>query len=243
MAQDQERNRERILRLLERTTGERPAPGISFLVPARLEKSRVSALLAPEWRLRTLAIWTTYFFNWIAWYMLLLWLPTVLISTGLTTERAALGTVAVNGIFIACAIPLSIVLARLDVRRILLAMFACGIATCLALAFAAGDNLALVFVLVGATGFGVGGQQIALNYLIANVYPTSLRATGTGWAIGMGRVGSIIGSAAGGWFLQTGGITGYYVAIAIPLLVAALAVGLIRIRKEPVGREALSAAH
>ncbi|MBP2309541.1 MFS transporter [Azospirillum melinis] len=243
VAQDQERNRDQIQRLLERTTGERPAPSISFLVPARLEKSRVSALLAPEWRLRTLAIWTTYFFNWIAWYMLLLWLPTVLISAGLATERAALGTVTVNGVFIACAIPLSITLARLDVRGILLAMFACGVATCLALAFAAGNNWTLVFVLVGATGFGVGGQQIALNYLIANVYPTSLRATGTGWAIGMGRVGSIIGSAAGGWFLQTGGITGYYVAIAIPLLVAALAVGLIRIRKEPVGREALSAAH
>src|SRR4051812_35542551 len=134
------------------------------------------------------------------------------------------------------------VLARVDVRRVLLFMFACGVAVCFGLA-AAGDYWLLVFLLVGAAGVGVGGQQIALNYLIANVYPTSLRATGTGWAIGMGRVGSIIGSALGGWCLQQGGVPGYYLAMAIPLVIAALSVGLIRPQRTPVQGDELSAAH
>lgn len=238
----QEKHGERIRGLLARITGERVGDRVAFAVPDRAEKSPVAALFAPEWRLRTIAIWATYFFNWIAWYMLLLWLPTVLTTSGLATEKAAFGTVTVNGVFIACAIPLSLAITRIDVRKVLLFMFACGIAVCLGLA-TAGDNWSLVFLLVGAAGFGVGGQQIALNYLIANVYPTSLRATGTGWAIGMGRVGSIIGSAIGGWCLQQGGVGGYYLALAVPLVIAALAVGLIRLRKEPQAAGELSTAH
>ncbi|MCW2241459.1 MFS transporter [Azospirillum canadense] len=242
VARDQDRHRERIHGLLARIIGRPVAETTVYAVPQRIETSPVSALFAPEWRTRTLAIWATYFFNWIAWYMLLLWLPTVLITAGLATEKAAYGTVTVNGVFIACAIPLSMMLARLDVRRVLFGMFACGIAVCLALATVS-DNWTLTFVLVGATGFGVGGQQIALNYLIATVYPTSLRATGTGWAIGMGRVGSIIGSAIGGWCLQQGGVPGYYIAIAVPLLIAALAVGTIRTQKRPAASAELSTAH
>ncbi|OXH85257.1 4-hydroxybenzoate transporter, partial [Burkholderia multivorans] len=87
----------------------------------------------------------------------------------------------------------------------------------------AGTNWTLVFVLVGAAGFGIGGQQIALNYLIVGAYPTALRATATGWAIGMGRAGAIAGSAIGGTFLAWGGAPGFFTALAVPLAGAALA--------------------
>lgn len=108
-------------------------------------------------------------------------------------------------------------------------MFAIGIAICLGLA-AAGSNWTLVFVLIAAGGFGIGGQQIALNYLIASTYPTELRATGTGWAIGIGRTGAIAGSALGGWVLQGAGVPGYYIGLAVPLAIAACAVALVQTR-------------
>ncbi|MGO4843198.1 4-hydroxybenzoate transporter, partial [Rhizobiaceae sp. 2RAB30] len=75
-------------------------------------------------------------------------------------------------------------LPRIDVRRTLTVMFMIGIVVCVALAVA-GSNWTLVFALVALAGFGIGGQQIALNYLISSTYPTELRATGTGWAIGI----------------------------------------------------------
>jgi len=182
----------------------------------------------------TIAIWTTYLFNWIAWFMSLLWLPTALTSNGLPTQQAAFGTVAVNASFIVFAIPLSIMLPSVDSRRVLLAMFATGIAISLGLA-ASGTNWTTIFVLIAAAGFGIGGQQIALNYLIISVYPTKLRATGTGWAIGIGRLGSILGSVLGGWYLQIGGIAGYYFRLAVPLLIPAIAVAMIRVRQQPAG--------
>ncbi|MGO4832704.1 4-hydroxybenzoate transporter, partial [Rhizobiaceae sp. 2RAB30] len=49
-----------------------------------------------------------------------------------------------------------------------------------------------------------------------------------GWAIGIGRTGAIVGSAVGGWLLQTGGVGGYFLGLAVPLAIAAGAVVLVR---------------
>jgi MFS transporter, AAHS family, 4-hydroxybenzoate transporter len=212
-----------------------PLPeGVRYTVPeASTTRASVRALFADGNARNTVAIWATYLLNWIGWFMLLSWLPTVLKAGGLPAAQAPLGTVIVNAVFIVCAIPLSFLLPRLDTRRLLLVMLACGIAIALGLG-AAGDNWSLVFALAGAAGFGIGGQQIALNYLVAGAYPTALRATATGWAIGMGRSGAIIGSAIGGAFLGWGGPQGFYVALAVPLAGAALAVLSLRTTRAPV---------
>ena len=56
-----------------------------------------------------------------------------------------------------------------------------------------GHSAILVTLAIFAAGFCVVGGQIAANALAAGFYPTSVRATGVGWALGIGRVGSIIG--------------------------------------------------
>ncbi|WP_175836709.1 MFS transporter [Burkholderia anthina] len=193
-------------------------------------KASVAALFRGGYAGKTLAIWAIYLLNWIAWFMLLSWLPTVLKAAGLTAQQAPVGTVIVNAVFIVCAIPLSIVLPRVNTRNLLGAMFAFGIAIAIGLGYA-GTNWALVFALVGAAGFGIGGQQIALNYLIVGAYPTALRATATGWAIGMGRAGAIAGSAVGGTLLAWGGPSGFFLALAVPLAGAALAAFSLRVER------------
>ena len=138
-----------------------------------------------------------------------------------------MGTVTVNAVFILCAVPLSLLLPRVSTRLILVALMALGIALSIGLSVS-GASWNLVFLLVGAAGLGIGGQQIVLNYLTVQAYPTSLRATATGWAIGMGRLGAIFGSAIGGSVLEFGGPAGFYAALALPLLVALVSVILIR---------------
>ncbi|HIH2745156.1 MFS transporter [Burkholderia aenigmatica] len=196
-------------------------------------KASVAALFRDGYARKTLGIWAIYLLNWIAWFMLLSWLPTVLKAAGLTAQQAPVGTVIVNAVFIVCAIPLSIVLPRVNTRNLLGAMFAFGIAIAVGLGYA-GTNWALVFALVGAAGFGIGGQQIALNYLIVGAYPTALRATATGWAIGMGRAGAIAGSAVGGTFLSWGGPSGFFLALAVPLAGAVLATLSLRLDRSDV---------
>jgi len=106
-----------------------------------------------------------------------------------------------------------------------------GLASNLASNLAGNTQWALVFFLIGAAGVGIGLPQIALNYVVIEAYPTELRATGAGWAIGMGRTGSIIGAALGGWCLKVGGVAGFYYALIVPLLLAIVGVLMIRTKK------------
>jgi AAHS family 4-hydroxybenzoate transporter-like MFS transporter len=232
--------------LIARVTGT-PVPAETALTveDAGEKRGSVAALFSPAYRTVTVAVWATYLFNWIAWFLLLLWMPTALKSLGLDAGTAALGTVTVNGAFILFAIPLSAVLPRVNARTLLLGMFGAGILIALGLG-AAGTNFGLVFTLIGLAGFGIGGQQLALNYLIANAYPTQLRATATGWGIGIGRLGSIVGSALGGVLLTGLGPSGYFAALAVPLVVAGLATLLVKPARAEAADgelEAVAASH
>jgi MFS family permease len=48
------------------------------------------------------------------------------------------------------------------------------------------------------TGMGIGGCQAGLNSLSGRIYPPAIRSTGAGWALGLGRVGTIGGPLLGG---------------------------------------------
>jgi MFS transporter, AAHS family, 4-hydroxybenzoate transporter len=50
-------------------------------------------------------------------------------------------------------------------------------------------------------GFIVLGIQIGINVVGAMLYPTSLRANGSGWQLGLGRIGSIVGPLVGALFV------------------------------------------
>lgn len=233
-------SRKKIEHIVAVLTQKPVAAGTTFSVPEMDVKTRVSSLFKGGLARNTLGIWTIYLFNWVAWFMFLSWLPTVLKATGLPTEQAPMGTVAVNAVFVLCAIPLSIMLPKINTRLLLLALFVFGIFLCLGLAYS-GTNWTLVFILAGCAGLGIGGQQIVLNYMVAQAYPTALRATATGWAIALGRVGAIIGSASGGWFLEHGGPAGYYSALIVPLVIAAAGLMIIRPQAGAVEGEAVAA--
>ncbi|SAK89834.1 MFS transporter [Caballeronia ptereochthonis] len=227
---------------LARIVSQPLAQDARFAVREGAARASVGALFREGNARNTVAIWAVYFFNWIAWFMFLSWLPTVLKAAGLPAAHAPLGTVVVNAVFIVCAIPLSIVLPKISTRRLLIALLALGIAIAIGLAYA-GTSWGLVFTLAGAAGLGIGGQQIALNYLVVGAYPTTLRATATGWAIGMGRVGAIAGSAVGGTFLNMGGPGGFYLMLAVPLAAALLAVIAIRTGEREADPSLATAAH
>lgn len=228
LANDKKRNNtEKIRMLINRIVKQPIINAATFTVPEPEVKSGISSLFTAGLARNTIAIWTIYLFNWIAWFMLLSWLPTVLRTAGLSDGNAPMGTVTVNAVFILCAIPLAILLPRINTKSLLFFMFIFGILLSIGLAYS-GTNWTWVFILAGAGGLGIGGQQIVLNYMVAQSYPTSLRATATGWAIAIGRIGAIVGSASGGWVLESFGISGYYLSLALPLAIATIALLIIK---------------
>jgi len=97
-----------------------------------------------------------------------------------------------------------------------------------------GHSIGFVTVAIFAAGFCIVGGQIAANALAAGFYPTSIRATGVGWALGIGRVGSIVGPLIAGAILELKlfglGTASIFIAAAAAALCASLAaIGLSRL--------------
>jgi len=224
--------KQKIAAILERINAEKADisdQDLADLSPARTEKMHFSLLFQNGLAKTTAGVWGVYFFNWIAWFMLLSWLPTILKQAGLAPEQAPYASVTVNAAFILFALPLAYYLPKLNTAKILSFMLIVGLGVVLGLgSLIHSQQWMYIFILIALAGFGIGGQQLALNYLVVQSYPSQIRATATGWAIGMGRFGAIIGSAIGGVILNKFGISGYFFALGVPLIAAFICILLIK---------------
>lgn len=61
-----------------------------------------------------------------------------------------------------------------------------------------------MFALVALAGAGTMGTQILVNVFISSIYPAEIRGTGLGWALGVGRLGAIMGPLIGGVIFGAG---------------------------------------
>jgi AAHS family 4-hydroxybenzoate transporter-like MFS transporter len=86
----------------------------------------------------------------------------------------------------------------------------------------AGSEVGLTMIMAVGIGIGTVGAQNCNNGVAAKFYPTSIRATGVGWALAVGRIGSIVGPVVGGILLSTKvDIRTIFLVAAVPPLVAA----------------------
>src|ERR1700676_1715470 len=172
--------------------------------------------------LPTLLLWVVFFMSLLDLYFLSNWLPTVLNDLGASvSSAAAIGSMLqVGGVVGTFA--LGSIIDRFSFRALALvyfiAVFAVGAIGQL------GHSAVFVTMAIFAAGFCIAGAEIAANALAAGFYPTSIRATGVGWALGIGRVGSIIGPLVGGVLLAQKWIpAAVFLAAAAAALCAALA--------------------
>lgn len=151
----------------------------------------------------TLLLWIPNFTNLLLVYFTSSWLPTLLKQAGMTVSQAVLATsvVSFGGIF-ACLFEGPLINAG-GAFRVLLAEFLLAGASMVGIGlFTRPYPVALVMAF--AMGFLVIGAQAGLNALAAKFYPTPIRSTGVGWALGVGRTGSIVGPLVGAAMLGAG---------------------------------------
>jgi AAHS family 4-hydroxybenzoate transporter-like MFS transporter len=172
--------------------------------------------------LATLLLWVVFFMSLLDLYFLSNWLPTVLNDLGASvSEAAAIGSMLQVGGVVG-TIALGSIIDRFSFRALALVYFVAVFAVGAIGQF--GDSAILVTAAIFAAGFCIVGGQIAANALAAGFYPTSIRATGVGWALGIGRIGSIVGPLVGGALLSLNWSAGeVFLAAACAALCAALA--------------------
>ncbi|HKV06137.1 MAG TPA: MFS transporter [Candidatus Acidoferrales bacterium] len=151
----------------------------------------------------TILLWIPNFMNLLIIYFITGWLPALLKQSGMTGSEGVTASTFVNlGGIAACMVEGSL-MSSFGSYALLVVEFGLSTILIAGLAFAS-HSLPLVLAITLTLGFVVIGAQSGLNALAAKFYPTVIRSTGVGWALGIGRIGSIVGPLLGGMLLTIG---------------------------------------
>ncbi|MEX8520116.1 MAG: MFS transporter [Leptothrix sp. (in: b-proteobacteria)] len=217
---------ERIARTLGRVCGTSFSAGTTFVAqePAVQAHTPVRLLFSQGFGAMSVALWVTYFMGLMVIYLLTGWLPTLFKDAGLSVSQAANVTAmfqiggTVGGVFVGWLMD------RQTPTRVISLAYVGGAVSVLILAGSGIVSTSLA-VLVALVGFCMSGAQTGLNAYAPSCYPTFARATGVSWMLGMGRFGSIFGSAIGGVLLGLG--WSFSTILSLLAIPAALAAGAV----------------
>jgi benzoate transport len=173
---------------------------------------------------RTALICSVYFLTMIPFYFVLNWTPKVLVDEGLSLTTGISGSILMNASGVVGGLLFGLVARRLGLQRLGAVYMLMLLASIAAFGFA-GSSLPLLMVFAMAIGFSMIGTICALYAVIGAMYPVRVRNTGTGLAIGIGRLGAIAGPYLGGVLIAAGWTRPLYCAVlALPLFVSAFLV-------------------
>ncbi len=153
--------------------------------------------------LGTILLWIPNFMNLLLMYVIINWLPILLTEAGMSRSAGVTATSFISLGGIIGTLSEGFLIKFGGSYKVLLAQF--GLCGMLIAAIAMRTELwLLVTIMAFLLGFMVIGAQAGLNVLAAQFYPTFIRSTGVGWALGMGRIGSIVGPLLAGMLLSKG---------------------------------------
>ena len=210
---------------------------------AALPKAPVGAIFADGRLFGTICLWVAIFMNMLGINLQTNWLPLILTDFGYKPGQAAHITAlfhvggALGGLLLAR------VLDRLDYTKAIPAVFLLAAVAVAAIGMVGRAPGPLMLALFTAGLFVVGLQSV-LNALSGMFYPAEIRSTGSGWALGIGRAGAVIGPALGSALGALGLATNqlFYLEAA-PFVIGAAAIYLIRLQRRggPVPDSAVAA--
>jgi AAHS family 4-hydroxybenzoate transporter-like MFS transporter len=148
----------------------------------------------------TILLWIPFFMNLLMLYFVVFWLPALLRQSGkpVSAGITAIMLFSVGGI--AGSFVEGNLMNRWGAFTVLLTEFFCT--TLLIASLAYSTSFPLMMSITFVLGFVVQGAQGGLSAVAATFYPISIRSTGIGWCLGVGRIGSIVGPMLGGVMLK-----------------------------------------
>jgi AAHS family 3-hydroxyphenylpropionic acid transporter len=203
-------------------------PCIIALVPNlkplahKAEKPSTSLALFGEGRAaKTAVMWLCFLTALITQYILLSWLPSLLISKGLAKPDASLAQMTYNIGSVPGAIIAGMLIDGAARRQAsIIGVFGAGILALVLLA-AAPAQMPLSLMVAGIVGLTVSGSQAIMYALSPSIYPTYVRGTGVGFALAVGRIGSATGPLLAGAMLGAGLGATQVLEVMAPLMVVA----------------------
>ena len=219
---------ERINRALARMG--HAAVGVLPALPGPAARRSIADILKPGLVGTTLLITLVYFLHIMTFYYILKWVPKIVVDMGFAPASAAGVLVWTNVGGATGGAILGLLTRRLSLKS--LTIGALVVSTVMVNVFGRGQaDLQQLALICAATGFFTNAGVVGLYALFAQVFPTHVRATGTGFAIGFGRGGSALAPIVAGFLFTAGyGLPAVSLFISVGSLIAAGALLLLRTR-------------
>ena len=182
--------------------------------------SPVKLLFRPGYAGPTVGLWAVNLCSLLVSFGVSTWLPQIMRSAGYALGSALTFLLIYNVGAIIGTLLASTLAERIGAKYLVLVGFASA-AIALAL-LGTHPPILLLMLLIAVTGFGGLGTQNMLNDHVAGFYPADARATGLGWALGVGRLGAIAGPTYGAFFVAAGtSVVVSALSFAAPALIGA----------------------
>ncbi len=171
--------------------------------------------------------WLMFALNLMGYFFLISWTPTLMGAAHVEPATAALAgaTLQVGGTVGSLLLCWWLQRARFLAIAIL---FVVAVPIVAAIGYVGLSSTAALLAVTFFAGFVVLGIQSGINVVGAMIYPTSLRANGSGWQLGIGRLGAIVGPLIGALFVGLP-VPQLYMWSALPFAVGAVVCFIIHI--------------
>jgi MFS family permease len=221
---------ERINRILARF-GHAPATALAAATTAT--RQSLADIFRPQLLLTTLIVTVAYFAHMTSFYFLLKWVPKIIVDLGYEPRAAAgvltwlnVGGATGGAIF-------GLIAVRVGLKRLTIVTLLGTVVMIIRFGHGAAGLDALTAI-VAIAGLFNNAAIVGLYSLFAAVFPTHVRATGTGFAIGVGRGGAVLAPVLAGYMLQAGlGLQLVALAMAMGSLMAAAVLLKLRVNPAP----------
>jgi AAHS family 4-hydroxybenzoate transporter-like MFS transporter len=195
-----------VFRRMDRSIPANAAPvfEIEGQSPESPSRAALSGLFTRERVLGTLLLWLVFAINLGEFYALQSWLPTIMMGMDYEMPVVVMATTltTVGGIVVVFVI--GPCMDRLGAFRALAALYLLGFVFVGLAGFSFGAPLWLLMIATFFAGCSISGGQKSVIALAAIFYPSTMRSTGVGWALGIGRIGGILGPLIVGFVLDDG---------------------------------------
>jgi MFS family permease len=201
-------------------------------ISAEVRKRSVSDIFAPGLLPTTLLVAATYFFHIITFYYILKWVPKIVVDMGFAASSAAGVLVWTNvGGALGGAL-LGILTIRFGVKG--LTIGAMVLSTVMVILFGrTPPDLQKLSLICACAGFFTNAAIVGMYAIFAQAFPTHVRASGTGFGIGIGRGGSVLAPIIAGFLFQGGyGLQGVSMVMALGSLVAAGVLMMLKLKPD-----------
>lgn len=182
--------------------GHAAATALPALPEIRVKPS-IASLFSRDYARVTVLLTAAYFAQILFFYYIQKWIPKIVVDLGFDAAQAGRVLVWANVGNLTGAVLIGLLSQRFNLRPLVGGAMLAGFVAIGGFGLA-GADLVRLSLTAAIAAFFINAGVVGLYPILAQTYPAALRASGTGFVIGMGRGGSAVGPVVAGALFASG---------------------------------------